>query len=400
MRVSIYLDFRFYQSADGSVWTDTAFATQFWERYLDTFDEVEIVARAADVEYPKPDWLPVAAPWLRFTKVPFYKGALDFARHYLRVRRAIWSASKSTNAVILRGPSNISNCIYSKLRATGQPYGIEVVGDPFEAFNPRAIRHPLGGFIRNWLAFQLRNQVRQAKAVGYVSSHTLPKRYPSNVNATAEYYSSIVLQEGDFIPSPRAFAPRPTWRVVSIGSLEQLYKGPAVLIEAIRICKERGYRVESRWIGDGQHLAAMERLALEKGVDDVVEFVGRVSPGQPIHDQFDTADIFVLPSLTEGLPRAMIEAMARGLPCIGSDTGGIPELLEPSSLVSPGCPSALADKIIAFISKPQDMAALSCRNRNEAKRYLEGELRTRRNRMYARIREEQQLWASKGKAND
>ena len=65
--------------------------------------------------------------------------------------------------------------------------------------------------------------------------------------------------------------------------------------------------------------------------------------GHGVTEQLDAADVFVLPSRQEGLPRAMIEAMARSLPCVGSDVGGISELI-PDWVVPPNDPQALALK--------------------------------------------------------
>jgi len=59
------------------------------------------------------------------------------------------------------------------------------------------------------------------------------------------------------------------------------------------------------------------------------------------------------------MPRAMIEAMARGLPCIGSAVGGIPELLSSEDLVSRGDAGALALKIMEVVSQPDRMTRMS-----------------------------------------
>jgi glycosyltransferase involved in cell wall biosynthesis len=106
----------------------------------------------------------------------------------------------------------------------------------------------------------------------------------------------------------------------------------------------------------------------------------------------DHADLFVLPSRTEGLPRAMIEAMARALPCIGSTVGGIPELLPPEDLVPPGDAAALARKIREVVCDPDRMARMSARNLEQARQYREDALSGRRIAFYQRVREVTEAW--------
>ena len=65
----------------------------------------------------------------------------------------------------------------------------------------------------------------------------------------------------------------------------------------------------------------------------------------------------------------MIEAMARGCPCIGSNVGGIPELLEPADLVEPGDPAALASRIKQKLASLPELARTARRNRNVATNY-------------------------------
>ena len=105
-----------------------------------------------------------------------------------------------------------------------------------------------------------------------------------------------------------------------------LQEGTDVLIEAIARCVRSGVDLTAVIAGDGKYRPALMALAERIGISSRIQFVGQVTEGKPVRDILDKSDLFVLPSRTEGLPRAMIEAMARGLPCIGSAVGGIPEL--------------------------------------------------------------------------
>ena len=121
-------------------------------------------------------------------------------------------------------------------------------------------------------------------------------------------------------PAPRADSGPPT--VLYVGRLEE-EKNLARLIEALALIE--GARPRLRLVGDGRLRGDLEQRARAAGVE--ADFAGVIPHGQlPRH--FRAADCFVLPSLTEGHPKALIEAMACGLPCAASARGGIPSILE------------------------------------------------------------------------
>jgi glycosyltransferase involved in cell wall biosynthesis len=111
-----------------------------------------------------------------------------------------------------------------------------------------------------------------------------------------------------------------------------------------------------------------------------------------VRDELDQADLFILASYQEGLPRAMIEAMARALPCIGSTVGGIPELLAPEDIVPPGDVAALSAKIREVVTNPERMARMSARNLEKAKEYTNEILRERQIAFYNYVRKSTQDW--------
>jgi glycosyltransferase involved in cell wall biosynthesis len=136
----------------------------------------------------------------------------------------------------------------------------------------------------------------------------------------------------------------------------------------------------------------LEARARQLGIADRVVFRGWVTGGAAVRAELDAADLFVLPSRQEGMPRAMIEAMARALPCIGSTVGGIPELLPPEDLVPPGDALALARAIRAMTSDPERMARASARNLERARSFAESRLRTQRLAFFRHVREQTETW--------
>ena len=126
------------------------------------------------------------------------------------------------------------------------------------------------------------------------------------------------------------------------------FKGHRFLLDAIRELERRGVAVRCHLVGDGPQRAELETLA----ADNVI-LHGAIDVDQAMAIVAD-ADIFVMPSIElsdgrrDGIPVALIEAMALGVPVIASDISGIPELVRNDSsgiLVPPGDPIALADAV-------------------------------------------------------
>jgi glycosyltransferase involved in cell wall biosynthesis len=338
------------------------------------------------------EWLRADGPGVAFTPVPHYHGAYQLMTAWPRVRRAIDEhARRPETAWVLRAPGVLADVAYRRLRQRGAPYGVEVVGDPEEAFAPGAVRHPLRAVLRWQLTQQLRRHCAGACAASYVNASVLPVRYPTSGSSIVA--SSIELRDDMIADAPRRFAgSRTRLAMVFVGSLEQYYKGPDVLLHALAKCVRRGVDLHLTMVGDGRHRGALERLADALGCRAHVQFVGQVAGGAAVRAYLDDADLFVLPSRSEGLPRAMIEAMARGLPCIGSGAGGIPELLPADAIVPAGDSDALAVKLREVVSNPARMEDMSVRNLTFVREYRSAVLQDRRRRFYRAIEAATAAW--------
>ncbi|TKJ32452.1 MAG: glycosyl transferase family 1 [Planctomycetes bacterium B3_Pla] len=396
MKVCVILEQRYRRTPNGAVWGDPACSHlfSFWSRYLTTFDGVRVVARVEDVPSVPSDWRRADGENVSFFPIPYYIGPYQYLRVAHQVKKAAQGAIAGEHAVVLRLWSQIAATVVPLLCKTGHPYGVEVIGDPSDVFAPGAIHHPLRPFFR-WLnSRRLRLQCAGACSVAYVTKNTLQQRYPPVLNAFTTNYSSIELPTSAIVDRPRPInrADNREFCVVTVGSLEHFHKGTDVLIDALGECVRHGLNLRLVVLGDGKYRAGLESRANVAGLGNRVVFLGRVSGCANVRAELDKADLFVLPSRTEGLPRAMIEAMARALPCIGSTAGGIPELLPAEDMVPPGDAPLLSRKIREMITSPQRMAHASARNLDKAQQYREEVLQQRRVAFYRYLREITRAW--------
>ena len=396
MRVVVAVEHRFVRTPDGAVWTQTMFAHSYWQRYFEVFDEILAVARVRDVPEVPSDWKRADGERVSFAAIPYYVGPWQYLFKARQVQQAARKAVRTEDAVIFYLSSQISSCIEPMLRRMGHPYGIYVIADPYDVFAPGSVNSPLRPFFRWWSPRQLREQCAKASAAAYITEKALQRRYPPNPGVFTAHYSMTELADSTFATAPRShLQEKHSLTLITVASLAQLYKAPDVLIDAVAVCVAEGLDIKLVVVGDGQYRQKLEARAQGHGLGDRVCFKGQLTAGEAVRNQLDIADIFVLPSHQEGLPRAMVEAMARALPCIGSTVGGIPELLPPEDMVPPGDVAALANKIREVVTNPERMARMSARNLEKAKDYRDEMLCDRRNEFYRYVREQTEAWIEK-----
>ena len=378
------------------MWTRTFFGPSFWDRYLEVFDRIEIVARVREVKVPERGWQRVDSQRVCVLAIPNYVGPWQFLTQVAKIRRAASGSLIDAEAVILRASSAIAACLEPTLRRTGHTYAVEVVADPYDALAPGAVTHTLRPLFRWWFPRQLRRLCRDAVAVSYVTQAALQRRYPPSSEAYSINYSSVELREDAFAAETRAYTlDRTSFRLIFVGTLEELYKAPDILIESVAACVRGGLNIVLTVIGEGRRRSGLKARATALQVADRVRFLGELPGSAAIRSELDNADLFILPSRQEGLPRAMIEAMARALPCIGSSVGGIPELLGQEEIVAPGDSAALTQKIREVLSDPSRMTRLSAQNLARAREYRDEILQAKRLRFYREVQRRTEAWLSK-----
>jgi glycosyltransferase involved in cell wall biosynthesis len=392
MNVTIALEHHFASTPDGQVWTETAFPYRFWKKYLGVFDSVTVLARVRETGKASGTWDLACGPGVTFRRVPDYTGPYQYLAKWLWIRPVIQDAAEGSQAVILRLGSTLGTALERQFRNAQRPFGVEVVGDPYDVFQPGAVAHLFRPLFRKWFTADLRRLCRKACAAAYVTRFALQQRYPCPAFSTS--FSDVEIYPDGLVAAARPMRPNndQPFRLICVGTLAQMYKGIDVLVRAMAISVHEGWNLTLTIVGEGKHRAELESLANLLGIGSRIRFAGQLPAGHAVRAELDLADLFVLPSRQEGLPRAMVEAMARALPCIGSHIGGIPELLPADCLVPVGDSSALASKLAKVLKDPARLGRMSAQNLARAKEFREELLSSRRVEFLQQVRDKTADW--------
>jgi len=156
------------------------------------------------------------------------------------------------------------------------------------------------------------------------------------------------------------------FKLLSIGSLIPR-KGVETIIDALGyLHSPRNFKLVV--VGDGLELSNLKGLVKKKGLDNIVEFVGQVPPGQ-VAEYLRDADAFILASYSEGRPNVVLESFAVGVPVIASDINGVQELVrdnETGMRFPPGNARVLASKI----EKLQQSIALQAKLSKQGREFI------------------------------
>jgi len=179
-------------------------------------------------------------------------------------------------------------------------------------------------------------------------------------------------------------------RLVCVARLTVL-KDHHLLLSAVAILRERGLVAPLVLVGDGALRDSLEALVRQLGLADQVRFCGALDPAGVRHE-LGAADVFCLASLSEGSPGAVLEAMATGLPVVGTAVNGISDVVVDGvtgALVHDRTPAGFADALEGVLrAAPQERAAMGAAARRRVEvSFSEVALVARRLALYRRVAE-------------
>lgn len=140
-------------------------------------------------------------------------------------------------------------------------------------------------------------------------------------------------------------------------------KGQLVFLKAMKRTVLSCANVIALIVGEGQDKAMLQEYCRANGMSDRIIFTGYQ---EDISDYYRVLDLLVLPSLSEGLPNTVLEAMSFGIPVLGTSVGGVPEVIERGNgiLVRPNDPEALAERMIELLQDAALRMAIGSRGKS------------------------------------
>ncbi len=297
--------------------------------------------------------------------------------------REIEKKIKNCNLVIGRLPSVTAYRAADIAKRITVPFLAELMCDGWDPYWNHGLQ---GKLIAPYMHFKMKRVTKHADYAVYVTEKFLQSRYPCDNPSV--HASNVLIEDlevaalkkrldriAEMGENPKKIS------VMTTASIDLLSKGQRYVVRAMGELKKRGLIVIYYLAGAGtqDHL---RREAVKAGVEDQLVFLGELTLDQ-VYAHLDQIDIYIQPSLQEGLPRAVIEAMSRGCPCIGARTAGIPELLDENCIVAKSSSTEIASTIQIMLAK--GLGTHAVQNFEHCKQYLEDTLNQRRNSYFNSI---------------
>jgi len=381
MKLLFVHDHKFYCDNGGNYYSSGGLPASTWMRYLKVFDSVDVIGRrGASINETTvvKDFVLSTTINVDFHLMNSPLSLTSFFKNKKIIIKQISELILQTDCLIIRLPSELGLLSLKLAIKYNKPFAVEVVDCPWDGL----WNH--GDIIRKlyapFLYFKTKHSVEQSKFSLYVTEYFLQQRYPSP-NAEQVSCSNVEIPSisDSTLKRRHNFIENNKGKIVFglIGTLNGKLKGIQTVLRSLSVLKTSLMDFEFRILSSGDK-TYYHNMAKNYGLENNVFFDGSLPSGQPVFDWLDKIDIYLHPSYKEGLPRALIEAMSRGCPCIASNVAGIPELLTSEYLIKAGDDIRLSKLILDLSFDKQSQLKASTDNFERSKSYQSKKLNLKR----------------------
>ena len=359
----------------------------FYQRYLRVFEELRICNRVIEEDTLKAGRIRIDDKRIEIHQLPIFHGPVEYAKSYFAVGKAMKSAVAGCDAAILRLPSTVAQRLSNQVIRAGIPYATEIVFDAGDG--AETAKNHLERFLWRIIHKKMQNICQKADGVACVTEKYLQKSYySSKQNHFTGHYSTLALNKS-FFSAPRRYPFKSVLTIAHVDLQIGLHsrKGTDIIIQALSKLKTQGFVVNVAFAGDDWDNSTEQILAYAKqyGIDGQVTCPGFLSRTE-LDEFLEKSDLFVMPTRAEGLPRVIIEAIAKGLPTVTTPASGNPELISKEWLVDFDDVNGYVEKIKLLIQDKELYESVSKKNFAHSLQYESSILQERRDRFYTQLR--------------
>ncbi|MGH2101407.1 glycosyltransferase family 4 protein [Aerococcus urinaeequi] len=378
MPKTLFISDHIFINYQGKHYTTGSLSKEILNRYTDIFGDIVVISRQKLDN--KIDKTKVSSDdsKISFVEVPDYKNPIK-VRNYFIAKKILEDEIRDADYIIAR-TSVLADMAVKLAKKYNKPYLVEVVGCVWDAMWNY---NTLGKLLAPFLFISQKNTVKNAKYVTYVTNDFLQKRYPTSGRSIAlsdvelDSMNESILRER--LKKISQLNNKSDFVVGTVGAVDVSYKGQQFVIETLaKLSTNPSIEIEYWLVGGGSN-EYLFNLSEKLAVSDQVKFLGHMDHSK-IFNILDQIDIYIQPSKLEGLPRAVIEAMSRGCLVLGSDVGGIPELIEDEYVFDIGDSQEIG-QLIQQLTR-QDLIQQAKRNFEESKKYEKNLLKSKREKFY------------------
>ncbi len=366
-------DLPIYKDKNG-IYCSTTLTDELFCRYLSVVDELIVATRVyrIDQTYEEAHQEKITLKNVHFVDFPNINTPRGFFEVMPKVRKKLYELISTADLVFVRG-GTIALLSINAARKMKKAYLFECAGGSFINYWNYSF---IGKIVAPYMEYRERKDAKTASFVLYVTKEYLQKKYPTKGKRCA--VSDVLLKKMDDEVLDRRLEKirtnkKPFVVIGTTGYISSKNKGQQFVIKAMYMLKDNfDIRYELVGGGDPTYLKSIVR---KYRLEDKVIFKGQLSH-EEVLEWLDGIDLYIQPSIHEGLPRALVEALSRACPAIGARTGGIPELLGGEMVFKRGNTNALAAKLSEALLG--DLGRQAKKNFDKAKEYEADKLNRKR----------------------
>lgn len=329
----------------GTYYIDRAYG-RYVESLLPYVEEI-ILCNPVAMRPSRLNGLLPAPPKVSVRPLPYYSCWTESCRTIPRAFPVLRQAIMESDLIYLRIPSPLAFMAFALGRLHGKPVLLHIVGDQRWQYDASKYRGLSAGLARLAVEFNEWSTQRMVnRSLTIVQGEELARKHGRPGNSVFNLIESPISAE-DVVQKIPAIGGNPL-HLVYVGALLEK-KGVHDLILALPLLNAVGIEWSLKIIGSGRQDLVLRHEVERAGVSGSVQFLGAITLEKELFLHLRCADICIVPSRAEGVPRVILEAMAGGTAVVATRVGGISGIVKDGQnglLVAPGAPSEIAEAIL------------------------------------------------------